>query len=1340
LLSVSRERELPLSFSQSRIWFMHQLAPKSSAYNIAAPIRFTGKLHKEALRQSLDEMVRRHESLRTTFSNAGEQPIQVIGSVQSLKMREVDLRALPADLRTVEAKRILSEEARRPFELEKGPLLRVLLAQLDDNDHVMLLTMHHAISDHWSLNAIAREVTLLYNTFCNQPTAPLESLPVQYADFVTWQNQRLNGDRLAAQLSYWEKQLDGMQATALPTDRPRPSVQTFHGAHQSLDLSTELLAGLKKVSREADATLYMVFLAAFKILLSRYCNQEDIGVGSPVADRTRLEWEGVIGTFVNIVVLRTDLSGNPTLRETLARVRKTVVDALGNQELPFERLIEHLHPERDPGRAPLVQILFNFYNTLLGKIDLAGLSWMPFEIEQGAAQFDLTVTIDPDTLRKIVVTYNTDLYDRATIGRMLDHYERILRAVIMDPDQPVATLPLLSDREHRQLVVDSNDTRADYPQICVHELFEAQVQRTPDAIAVACGRQQLTYGALDERANRVAHRLRALGVTPEVTVGICLDRSPDVVIGLLAILKAGGAYVPIDPAYPPDRIASILKHSGMPVVLTQAKLVKDLPKNGYRVLCMEDVAAEESTEKPEPLAGLRNLAYVIYTSGSTGEPKGVEVEHRSLMNFLHSVLRRPGITEKDVLLSVTTVSFDIAALELFLPLIAGARVVLVSREITADGRRLIQEIQTSKATVMQATPATWRLLLEAGWKGATPFKILCGGEALSADLAKSLLDRGSSVWNLYGPTETTVWSTVWEASGNSGRIPIGRPIHNTRAYVLDAHRQPVPEGVAGELYIGGHGVARGYHKGADLTAEKFIFDPFSPEPGARMFKTGDWVRYLPDGNLEWLGRIDQQIKIRGHRIEPREIEALLERHPAVKEALAIAREDRPGEKQLVAYVVREKHAAATVRDLRKLLESKLPAYMLPSEFVFLDAFPKTPNGKLNRRALPAPDREGLPLAECFEPPRDKIEHQLAQIWEKLLNVSQVGLRHNFFDLGGHSLMAARLMGQVERVFGKQIPLVAFIANPTLGHLAQLLRREGCSAHWSSLVPVQPAGSKRPFFWIHGDASNWTLAKHLDADQPLYLLLHQSQSGEAARHKSVERIAEHYLEEIQLVQSEGPYFLGGYSFGGLAAFEIAQQLCKNGQRVAFLALLEPTTPANGRLPASANKPLALSQTISGWRDRVLHYRDVLASMNRAQRLRYIARGITAKTGSKRAKITKSYKRLACKIFLTMHWPLPAHLRTTYLMDIYTQAARTYSAQSYPGSITIFRGEKWTRHFESFWKQLAGAGVNVHAVRGDHMDLTQEPFVEIWASQLRATLQRAQETVSEPSQLHGDASGS
>ncbi len=985
----------------------------------------------------------------------------------------------------------------------------------------------------------------------------------------------MQGDELETQLAYWRRQLAGAAVLDLPTDRPRPSVQTTRGAIQSIDLPDALVDGLRQLSRKRGVTLFMTALAAFKVLLYRYTNQTDVVVGVPIANRRWLAVENLIGTFVNTLALRTDLSGNPTFNDLLDRERNVALEAFAHQDLSFAKLVAELQPERDTSHAPLFQVMFNVINVPVAAPNMTGIDMSYAEVDRGGAQFDLSCTLtDMPGLRRVAVSYNTDLFDDETIIRFMGHYMALLEGIAAAPGSRLHELPILPNAERHRLLREWNDTRVDYPlDRCVHHLFEAQVERTPGAIAVVGhslrGQAQvsLTYDELNRQANQLAHYLRHLGVAPGTIVGISLERTTEMVIGLLGILKAGGTYVPLDPSFPRERLAFMLQDTQAPVLITQRSLLAELPhpQHSLKMICLDgdwETIARQPSDTPPDATTASDLAYVLFTSGSTGKPKGVQIPHRALTNFLLSMQEAPGIRPEDVLLSVTTLSFDIAGLELYLPLIAGARVVVASREVAVDGVLLIKALEQQAATVMQATPATWRMMLESGWKGAPGLKVLCGGEALSRDLADQLLARGASVWNLYGPTETTVWSTLKQILPGQP-VTIGRPIANTRVYILDANLQLVPVGVPGNLHIGGVGVARGYLNRPELTSEKFLPDPFDSLPGARMYCTDDLTKFLPDGEIEHLGRLDHQVKVRGYRIELEEIEGMLRQHPSIQQAVVVARRDKSGEQQLIAYVIAViagMEQAPSAGELRSYLKTQLPDYMVPSAFMFVQDFPLTPNRKVDRRALPDPNTLNLNLnaGREYVAPRNATEVELVRLWEELLGVPRVGVTDNFFDLGGHSLLTVRLFASIEQVFAVRLPLATIFQSGTVEHLAKLISQQSGQIPWPSLVPIQPRGSKPPLFFVHplaGDVIGFKVwADHLGDDQPFYGLRAKGLDGVQKPFDRIEDMAAHYIREMKLVQPEGPYYLGGYCAGSPIVFEMAQQLHAEGEQAALVALI------------------------------------------------------------------------------------------------------------------------------------------------------------------------------------------
>ncbi len=1018
----SRAKEsFPLSFAQQRLWFLNQFEPESPEYNIPQALRITGDLDPAVMQRALREVVRRHETLRTTFRSEEGTPAQVIAQVVDMEVPFLDVRERVANPAEVwdEALRMASADAKEPFDLTLGPLMRTRLYRTGEREHLLYYNVHHIAYDGWSQGIFARELAAVHDAFAAGRPSPLPELPVQYLDFALWQRGWLQGAVLEEQLAFWRRQLASVEPLEMPTDRPRPAVRTYNGAAIPLGFDPALAAGLKALAQRTGSTMFIVLNAAYKALLHHWTTQEDIAVGTLIANRRRPELEGMIGFFANTLVLRTDLSGDPTFRELLAREREVSLDGHAHQDLPFEKLVEELNPPRDLARTPLFQVMLILLNNPGEALDLPGLKLVPVPIDSRTSKMEMTLYLT-ETPAGVdgFVEYNSDLYDRTTLERFAGHFRTLLAAVAGDPELRLSELPLLSAEEHRRELVESNATRIDLAPVTLHGLIEERVREAPEAPAVELEGTVLNYRELDERANRLARYLRRLGVGPETLVGVAMERSLEMLVSVLAVLKSGGAYVPLDPEYPQERLAHMLEDSALPVLLTQERLIERLPKSEARVVAVDRDAAAIEAESVTPLergADPANLAYVIYTSGSTGKPKGVQITHASVVNFLFSMSRKPGLSRSDVLLAVTTLSFDIAGLELYLPLIVGACVVLVSRDTSQAGEQLAAVIDRRGITAMQATPATWRLLLGAGWLGNRKIKILCGGEALPRDLASQILGVCGSLWNVYGPTEATIWSTLDEV-GQEGPITIGRPLENTEIYLVSQRLNPVPLGVPGELLIGGTGLARGYRGRPDLAAERFIPSPFAElrgEPGARLYRTGDLARRLPDGRVEFLGRIDHQVKVRGFRIELGDIEAALVGHPQIAQTVVVAREDTPGSKRLAAYVVAAPGAPKpAVTDLRAYLKEKLPEYMIPALFTFLDALPLTPNGKVDRRALPAPDKSAA--AREYVPPGNDKEKFFCDLWQELLGLERVGANDDFFELGGDSLLVIRVVTKANK--------------------------------------------------------------------------------------------------------------------------------------------------------------------------------------------------------------------------------------------------------------------------------------------------------------------------------------
>ena len=914
LRAQRRPHQFPASFSQQRLWFLEQLVPGSAAYNIPSAVRIHGSLDLEVWRRCCAEITRRHEALRTTFTEVDGQPMQVVGEPAEPDLTVVDCGPLTGPQGDAAVHALAQEEFARPFDLRTGPLLRVRFLRLSPDEHVLLLTMHHIVADLWSMAVAVSELVSLYRTFVTGSGPALPELPVQYADYAVWQRRRSEGPALAADLEYWKRTLAGAPPMLeLPTDRPRPAVQSSRGGSCRFELPEPVVKGLRALSQRESATPFMTMLAAFQVLLHRYSREEDIVVGVPVANRGRPEIERLIGFFVNTLALRTDLSGAPTFRELIGRVRQACLGAYAHQQLPYERLVEELQPRRDLSRSPVFQVSFIYQNIPLPELDVAGLRLEPFAVPSTTARFDLELQIFELPGRfSGSFEYNSDLFDVQTIERLSRHLAVLVEDLVADPDRPVGRARMLPADEEDRLRGEWNGTARRWPDpLLAHQRFEQQAGRSPEAEALRSEGGTLSYADLDRRSTQLAHRLRGLGVGRDVLVGICLERSAEMVVALLAVLKAGGAYVPLDPGFPADRIGFMLADSELPVLLTQRGVLEHLGEVRARTLCLEEIRAELDAEPTGALGvdvGPDDLAYVIYTSGSTGRPKGVQIPHGALGNFLRSMQERPGIDAGDTLLAVTTLSFDISMLELLLPLMAGARVVLASREVAADGDRLSDALDGCGATIMQATPSTWRMLLDAGWSGRSGLRALAGGEALPAELAQRLLGTGVALWNMYGPTETTIWSSLSRV--RPGPVSIGEPIANTEMHVLEPGGGLAPLGVPGELHIGGAGLARGYLGRPELTAERFVSHPFGPDPGDRLYRTGDLVRRRAGGDIEFLGRLDTQVKLRGFRIELGEIESVLARQPAVRDVVVTIREDVPGDQRLVAYVVPDADADA----------------------------------------------------------------------------------------------------------------------------------------------------------------------------------------------------------------------------------------------------------------------------------------------------------------------------------------------------------------------------------------------------------------------------------------------
>jgi surfactin family lipopeptide synthetase A len=1036
-----RPEQLPLSFAQERLWFLHQLEPGSPMYNIPLAFRLRGPVDIAAVQHSLSLIIERHETLRTVFDYHDGHACQVILPSEPFQLQQVDL--------SDDWQAWLQAEANRPFDLKRGPILRAALLKLGQNDSVLFLNIHHIATDGWSISVLLREITEAYSALVKGRLVSLSPLPVQYADFAIWQRDWLQGETLNTQLDYWRAQLQGVPFTIeLPTDHPRPAAQTYRGAMCEFPISTSLLERFKAFSNQQGATLFMTLLAAFQVLLYRYSNQTQFTVGTPIANRTRAEVEGLIGFFVNTLVLYADLAGEPSFLELLQRVREASLGAHIHQDLPFEKLVDELKVERNLNRNSLFQVMFVLQNTPDSALILSEVETNELSIATDSSKFDLTFSVKETSGGALIaIEYSTALFDNGSIERMAGHYQHLLEGILEDPEQKVACLPILTDVEHHRLLVEWNNTRVEYPQDkCVHELFEAQAKHMPDAVALVFEDQQLNYRELNTRANQLAHYLRASGVGAESCVGIFVERSLEMMIALLGILKAGGAYVPLDPTLPIGRVSAIIEEAHPVLVLTQLQLRGHLPPGIPTFLIDTEWKNVENYSATNPACAVQptNLAYVMFTSGSTGHPKGVAIEHRQLRNYLNGIVQRLALSVGVHYALVSTFAADLGNTVIFPALCTGGTLHIISYARALSPDLLADYFRHHPIDCLKIVPSHLRALLSV----ATPANILprqclvLGGEVLDWELVNRIrrLAPDCRIINHYGPTETTVGVLTYPVPDqnvpSTNSVPLGRPLGNAKMYILDPYGQLTPTGVPGELHIGGDGVGRGYLNRPELTAERFIVNQYETAPEGRIYKTGDLVRYLPDGNIEFVGRLDYQVKIRGYRIELGEIEAVLSQHPEVQACVVVAREDVLGNKRLVAYVVsRKKGDLLTPMHLREYAETQLPNYMVPSVFMVLEAIPLTPNGKVDRRALPVPKQTLLPEPDNFVSPQTPTEIVIAQVWTVLQLEQQPSIHDNFFDLGGHSLLATQVVSRLQRALQVKLPLRAMFEKPTIAELA-----------------------------------------------------------------------------------------------------------------------------------------------------------------------------------------------------------------------------------------------------------------------------------------------------------------
>ncbi|KYG05796.1 hypothetical protein BE21_38460, partial [Sorangium cellulosum] len=1168
LCPAHRGADAPLSHAQQRLWFVEELQPGTAVYNMPIGVLLRGPLDRAALERSLEQLVARHEVLRTRFEVRGGQPLQVVLPEARIELQHVDLSRVPRQDRDRAARRAAEEEARRPFDLASGPPIRAALIRLADEEHVLLVTAHHIACDGGSIPVLFRDLSAFYEAARAGRAPDLPPLPMQYADVAIWQRAQAGAWR--GQIEYWKRALADIEPLELPTDRPRGSALSHRGDTVPVSLPAPLVEELRALGRREGATMFMLLLAGFVALLHRYTGRAGVAVGAPTGGRTQVEMEPLIGFFVNMLVLRVRVDDNPTFAELVRRVRQVTLEAQGHQDIPFEQVVDALQVKRDLGRTPLFQAAFAFQSAPERPRALGELEASPFAVDTATAKFDLLLALEEgDQGISGGIEFSAELFDRSTIERWRGHLETLLAASAARPELRVGDLPLLG-REERDLVArtfsDGGSAQPAPQPACAHRLFEAQAGAAPERTALLFEGAAVSYGELNRRANQLAHHLRARGVRRGALVGVCMPRSPNMIVALLAVLKAGGAYVPLDPTYPRDRLAFMIEDARPALLIAQPELLEALPAAlppVVRIGESEPAFPHEQADDPDAGARPEDLAYVIYTSGSTGRPKGVLVEHRSLSAFAEAQRKQLGVEPGTRVLQFTRLSFDVSVMEIFVPLSAGGVVCLARAEALMPGPGLIDLLRQERIHIAMLTPSA---LMAVGFDTLPDLRVLCvAGEVCPVELPRRWA-RGRRFLNGYGPTEATVLATSAEYTADVARPTIGRPLPNTQVYVLDGRGQPAPVGIPGELHIGGVGLARGYLNRDDLTAARFVRAAFPEAEGARLYRTGDLVRWLPNGEIDFLGRLDEQVKIRGFRIELGEIEAVLASHPDVAEAAVVTREHAPGDVRLAGFFI-PRGGRADADALRRFLAARLPDYMVPPALVPIERWPQTPSGKIDRRALAASAPAALAaLAEGARvPPRTRLELELCALFEELLGAPGVGVTDDFFSLGGHSLLAVRLMTEIRGRFGRDLPLTSLFRAPTVEGLAALLRDGGGApgGRASVVVPLHTRGARPPLFFVHPVGGNVLcyadLAAALGDERPFYGIQAYGLETPPRPLGSVGEMAEAYCEELRRVQPEGPYLLGGWSMGGVVAFEMARVLERAGRSVAAVVLLDAYLP-------------------------------------------------------------------------------------------------------------------------------------------------------------------------------------
>jgi amino acid adenylation domain-containing protein len=1294
-----------LSIAQTSLWFVDQMMPGLQGYNLPSVFRLAGPLDVDALERSLTEIITRHEILRATFSVKNGEPLQVIAPPYRIKFAIVDMsERLPITDETFFP--LLREDTKVPFNLAQGPLVRVKLIRLGPADHVLFWMTHHMVWDGWSFDIMLDELMKLYSAYSRGLPSPLSPMVIQYGDFAAWQKEWLKSKDLDRQLDYWREQLAGNpQALQMPPDKPRPAIRSYRGGRVRLDIPKSLLAPLKKLAEEEDATVFMVLLAAFDVILYRYSGQSDISVGSPMWGRVRPETERLIGFFTNTVVLRTSLEGGPSFREVIRRVRKACFGAYSNQTMPFERIVELL-PE--VSKTPLFQTLFSYQDArarpaLMGDIKITQLPAPQTDI----SSFDLLLWFK-ETQTELMgrLDYNSDIFESPSMERFMGHIKNLLAAVVEQPDNNIATPPIISKEERNQLIVEWNNTHCEFPQTTgIHELFERQAERLPHKKAVLCNRHHISYELLEQRANHMAGVLIKNGARPGSRIGICMTTSIDIVAAVLGVLKTGSCYVPLDPSCPARRLAIIIAKSRSSIIVTDKTSKAALPDGDVLTVTFDEEdnsQAREPEGRPEISGFTSELpACILHVSQPHGTPKPIILTHRAVVNLLSGLSVKPGLAQEDVFASLSPLSLGSALLELFLPLSVGATGALIDRETSADEKLLIKSIHHHGITAMEASPSTWRRLLSAGWKGRPDLKVLCHGEPVSGNLAAELLSKTKEVWNLYGTTETTVVSTCNRFATAEKAAVVGRPIGNTTIYIVDDLMQPVAVGIVGQLLIGGSGVSISPEDNGKETDKRFLRDPFSQDVKAMLFATGDRAKYLADGSIELYGRLDNQLKINGVRISPEEIESELKQHPIVDQCCVVTVESGSGDKRLVAYIVPKKRAAVSASDLQSHLRNTLPAELVPVFFEGAETLPLTFSGLIDRKKLAEIFSASHTTGNLYVAPSTQSEEYVATLWQELLGKNRVGIHENFFEIGGYSMLAVQMFSKIQKKTKLNLPLATLFSAPTIKELASIiddnLQPDSAGSpgktpmtgksQWKHLVPIKPTGSFPPFYCVHGVGGNvlnyYQLVPYLHKEQPLYGLQCRGLDGITAPFGNVRTMAREYVAEIRELQPHGPYFLGGGSMGGLVAFEMAQQLSDAQEPIGLLLMFDSVCP---RLLKSA----------------------AVVSAGKKEQLRTKRNIFTRVRHSMWCRVRDAYKMANCTTYRFLRHPIPHELRYWCVEQVNLAIAREYSPKTYKGLITMFRASLDTNCSDPFrgWKTVAVGGMEFIEIACKHENMVEQ----------------------------------